>query len=249
MLSACAAEMQTPIPTASYPMSGLEPADTLVIMLPGIGDRVGCYEQHGFVTSMRDSGMNVDMLEVDAHYAYYKSRTLLDRMEHDVLAPNRGKYEQIWIVGISMGGIGAVFTAQSFPDDIDGLILMAPYLGRRTTVAKIDRAGGLARWEPPAEVDEAAWDVELWRTLKQISEADGAGSPQLYLMYGEDDFGVRAHKMLAAALPRSRVRTVPGGHAWTTWSTLWTAFMKEHPIPTLDEPAPAPAPAQQFAGP
>jgi pimeloyl-ACP methyl ester carboxylesterase len=180
---------------------------------------------------MRDSGMHVDMLEVDAHMGYYKSRTLLERMEHDVLAPNRDKYEEIWLVGISLGGLGALLTAWTYPEDIDGLILMAPYLGRRKTLAQLDKAGGLAQWQPPSTVDaEDGWDIELWRMLKRISEADGAGTPELYLMYGEDDFGARAHSLLAAALPASQVRKIPGGHAWTTWTTLWLDFMKERPI-------------------
>ncbi len=230
MLSACATgELQTPIPTAAYP-TGPEPAQTLVVMLPGAGDRVGAYDEHGFVDSMRHSGMSVDMLEVDAHYGYYKSRTLLERMEYDVLAPNRDKYEEIWLVGISMGGLGALLTAWTYPDDVDGLILMAPYLGRRKTLEQIGHAGGLVAWEPPAEVDDAEWDVEIWRMLKRISEADGADNPELYLLYGEDDFGVRAHDMLAAALPAERVRTIAGGHAWTTWTTLWTGLMRERPI-------------------
>lgn len=238
MLGACA-DMQTPIPTASYPTATPERARALVIMLPGAGDRVGTYDEHGFIASMRDSGMDVDMLEVDAHFGYYKSRTLLDRMEQDVLAPNRDKYEEIWIVGISMGGIGALLTAWTHPDDIDGLILIAPYLGRRKTLRSISKAGGLASWEPPAQVDDEAWDVEIWRMLKEISEAGGAGKPSLHLMYGEDDFGVRAHELLAVGLPPARVRTVPGGHAWTTWTTLWTNLMAEQPI-DLGPPEPAP---------
>ncbi len=230
MLSACAGELQTPIPTAAHP-AAQEPARALVIMLPGAGDRVGTFAEHGFVALMRDSGMSVDMLEVDAHYGYYRSRTLLDRMEQDVLAPNRDKYDEIWVVGISMGGIGALLTAWTYPEDIDGLILVAPYLGRRKTLRQIGEAGGLAAWQPPAQVDDDdAWDVEVWRMLKQISEAEAAGKPELYLLYGEDDFGIRAHDLLAAAIPPDRVRTGPGGHAWTTWTALWTALMQERPI-------------------
>jgi pimeloyl-ACP methyl ester carboxylesterase len=223
LTSACAKEVQTPIPTAAYPGAS-EPARTLVVMLPGRGDRVGDFDAHGFITAMRDSGMNVDMLEVDAHMGYYQSRTLLPRMEQDVLAPNRDKYDEIWLVGISLGGLGAVLTARTYPDDIDGIILIAPYLGPRRAVKKISKAGGLERWQPPAEVDEANWAIENWRLLENAS---AAGKPAIYLMYGEDDFGVRAHSLLAAALPPSHVRTTAGGHAWTVWEALWLELMKD----------------------
>ncbi|HLT38875.1 MAG TPA: alpha/beta hydrolase [Enhygromyxa sp.] len=230
MLGACAsAELQSPIPTIGYPNH--EPARTLVVMLPGAGDRVGVFDEHGFVTAMRDSGMTVDVLEVDAHFGYYKTRTLLERIEQDVLAPNRDKYDELWLVGISLGGFGALLTAWTYPEDVDGMILMAPYMGRRKTLNTISKAGGLEAWQPPATVDrEDGWDIELWRMLKQIAEADGVGKPKLYLMYGEDDFGARAHDMLAAALPASQVRRIPGGHAWTTWEALWLAFVQERAI-------------------
>ena len=155
VLGACAAgPVENPIPTAAYPKSEQGHARTLVIMLPGAGDRVGIYDERGFVAAMRDSGMDVDMLEVDAHYRYYKTRTLLERMDKDVLAPNRGAYEEIWVVGISMGGLGALLTAMTFPEDIDGLVLIAPYMGRRKVLEQIADAGGLAKWQPPEDDDE-----------------------------------------------------------------------------------------------
>lgn len=226
LVSACAGELEAPIPTASHPKPEGEPARALVIMLPGAGDRVGAYEEQGFVAAMRHSDMDVDMLEVDAHYGYYRSRTLLERMEQDVLAPNRDKYEEIWIVGISMGGIGALLTAWTYPEDIDGLILIAPYLGRRKTLREIANAGGIQEWQPPEE--EGEWDVEIWRMLKDASESDER--PEIWLMYGEDDFGVRAHELLAAGLPVDRVKTTHGGHSWETWTRLWAALMDVAPI-------------------
>ena len=227
--SACAGKVQDPIPTAPHLVSEAATAPVLLVMLPGAGDRVGTYDKHGLVEAMRATGMEVDMLEVDAHPGYYYgSRTLLERMDQDVLAPNRGRYEQIWIVGISMGGIGALLTAWTYPEDITGLILMSPYLGRRKTLKGISKAGGLAAWQPPAEVDEDAWDVEIWRKLKHMSE--GEDPLDLYLMYGHADLGVKAHNMLAAALPEDHVKTTPGGHAWSTWSTLWATLLAERPF-------------------
>jgi pimeloyl-ACP methyl ester carboxylesterase len=229
LLGGCATgSLADPIPTAVYSKSEQAPARALVILLPGAGDRIGVYDDRGFVAAMRDSGMDVDMLEVDAHFGYYKSRTLLDRMEHDVLAPNRGKYDEVWIVGISMGGIGALLTAWTYPEDIEGLVLIAPYLGRRKTLAQISAAGGLSEWQPPAEKGE--WDLEIWRMLKQVSAGGSASKPEIWLMYGVDDFGVRAHELLAAGLPPERVETTSGGHAWDTWTRLWSTLIAARPF-------------------
>lgn len=236
MLGCASGSLEQPIPTASYPKAEQSRAKALVIMLPGAGDRVGVYDERGFVDALRETGMDVDMLEVDAHYGYYRSRTLLERMEQDVLAPRRGEYDEVWIVGISMGGIGALLTAWTYPEDIDGLVLIAPYLGRRKTLQAISDAGGLAKWQPPA--DEGNWDLEIWRMLKQASEAT-PNKPEIWLMYGVDDFGVRAHQLLAAALPPERVETTAGGHAWPVWTTLWTRLMSERPFGRT-EPVDAP---------
>ncbi len=228
-------KVESPIPTATYPESESESARALVIMLPGAGDRVGVYDEKGFVGALRDTGMDVDMLEVDAHFGYYKSRTLLERMDQDVLGPNRGKYDEIWIVGISMGGIGALLTAWTYPEDIDGLVLIAPYLGRRKILSEVSDAGGLAKWEPSAEKGE--WDHEIWRMLKQISQAGDEAKPEVWLMYGVDDFGVRAHELLAAGLPTDRVETTTGGHAWDTWTRLWATLLGERPFARESAPS------------
>lgn len=224
LIGCAGGQLEQPIPTLAHPKVEDARAKALVIMLPGAGDRVGVYEQRGFVATLRESGMDVDVLEVDAHYGYYRSRTLLERMEADVLAPRRGQYDEVWIVGLSMGGIGALLTAWTYPDDVDGLVLIAPYLGRRKTLRAIESAGGLASWQPPREADEREWDVEIWRMLKDVSEGRRA-SPEIWLVYGEDDFGAAAHRLLAAGLPDERVDTTPGGHEWPVWTTLWGRLM------------------------
>ena len=46
----------------------------------------------------------------------------------------------------------------------------------------------------------------------------------IYLAYGTEDFGARAHAVLAAALPKDHVITRPGEHSWTTWTPLFERF-------------------------
>lgn len=238
VLGCAGGRLEQPIPTLSHPKQEDARAKALVIMLPGAGDRVGVYAARGFVAALRESGMDVDVLEVDAHYGYYRSRTLLERMEQDVLAPRRGQYEEVWIVGLSMGGIGALLSAWTYPDDVDGLVLIAPYLGRRKTLRQIADAGGLASWQPPR--GEGEWDVEIWRMLKDVSEGRRA-SPEIWLVYGEDDFGVAAHRLLAAGLPPERVDTAPGGHEWPVWTILWGRLMDAKPFASASETNAEPA--------
>jgi pimeloyl-ACP methyl ester carboxylesterase len=220
---ACAPKTTIPIATHPHPATATAAQSrTLLVLLPGRGDLGEDYTRHGFVArALAEPG--VDVVTVDAHFGYYADRTLRERLHEDVLAPARGRYEQIWLLGISMGGIGALLTAEKYPDDVDGIILIAPYLGRRRTIKAVMHAGGLANWQPPAKL---AWDERLWAWMKSTDTP-------IYLAYGTEDFGARAHAVLAAALPKDHVLTSPGEHAWTTWTPLFDRLLDE-----VDELAP-----------
>ncbi|MBK8241052.1 MAG: alpha/beta hydrolase [Deltaproteobacteria bacterium] len=219
LLLAIACAPKTTIPIGTHPHPAGSPAAasrTLLVLLPGRGDLGEDYARHGFVARAHAEA-GVDVITVDAHFGYYADRTIRERLHEDVLAPARGRYEHIWLLGISMGGIGALLTAEKYPDDVDGLLLIAPYLGRRRTIEAVMRAGGLAKWQPPADL---AWDERLWAWMKSTDTP-------IYLAYGTEDFGARAHVVLAAALPKDRVLTAPGEHAWTAWTPLFDRLLDE----------------------
>ena len=68
-------------------------------------------------------------MAVDAHYGYYGRRTLRERLAQDVVLPARSRYREVWLVGISMGGMGALSYVAQYPDHIARALLLAPYLG------------------------------------------------------------------------------------------------------------------------
>jgi hypothetical protein len=86
-------------------------ARELLVFLPGVFDVVEDYEAYGFLRAVRETGRAVDMLLVDAHLGYYAARTVLERLRQDVIVPARARYESICLIGISMGGLGALLPA------------------------------------------------------------------------------------------------------------------------------------------
>ena len=118
-----------------------------------------------------------------------------------------------------MGGFMALDYAARFGGEFDGLCLLAPYLGNRMLTAEIAAAPGLDAWEP-GELAEADAERRIWRYIKTRV----AGSPPLYLGFGQDDRFVAAHQLLAAALPPASVDVIAGGHEWRTWTSLWENF-------------------------
>ena len=168
--------------TADYP------SDELIIFVPGIGDVLEDYEANGFIEAVLQSRAPADMIVVDAHFGYYLRRTVVERLRQDVIKPARAGdgYKKIWIVGISLGGFGALRYASEYPGDVDALVLLAPYLGYAPIIGEIATAGGVRQWQPSREGAGADHERALWLWLQRCVTSE-LGLPPIYLGYGEDD--------------------------------------------------------------
>lgn len=211
--------------------------DTLLVMLPGASSLPEEFLREGFVVALRERRLAVDVVLVDAHPGYYKDRTILERLQADVIAPARAKgYRKIWLVGVSLGGLGALIQAMAQPADADGLMLLAPYLGERRVSDAVAADGGLKAWRgdaPDAAPNAAPDDVDLrlWRWLQAFA-TNAAQRPPLYLGFADGDRLAPANRLLAASLPPDRVFTTRGGHDWPEWRLLWTRMLDRSPFTT-----------------
>ncbi len=136
-----------PLRTVSYPGSG-QPR-TLVVLLPGRRDSPEDFGRQRFPEIAAQAGARVDMIAVDAHLAYYYDHTLVERLREDVIAPARRRYDRIWLVGISIGGTGTLLYAGQHPEDVNGLVAFAPFLGDDKVIREVAAAGGVRGWRPP----------------------------------------------------------------------------------------------------
>src|SRR5690554_1606675 len=98
----------TPIRTILYSapadVARDEPVKDLLLLLPGIRDYPEYFQQHNFIHALHGKGIPVDVVAVNAHYRYYATRTLLDRLKEDVVDPAFARgYERIHFAGISLG--------------------------------------------------------------------------------------------------------------------------------------------------
>jgi pimeloyl-ACP methyl ester carboxylesterase len=214
----------TPMRTVSRVADASHRSRCLVVFLPGFGDDENVFVDHGFVDALRARGMAVDSISAGATFGYYSRRTVVARLREDVLAPARAKgYEQIWVVGVSMGGLGSLLLSKDQEPGISGVYLLAPYLGDKGLLEEIDRAGGVAQWEP-GNVSPDDYQRDLWRYIKRVTQ-NPQGPPSLYLGAGDEDKLGYGHRVLAAALPREHVFSTPGKHDWGPWSLLWADFL------------------------
>jgi pimeloyl-ACP methyl ester carboxylesterase len=191
-----------------------------VLLLPPAYAHPEDFLREGFAEAVRVRVLDVDLVPVALRLRSVSDRSVLTQLARLIAAARSAGCAQVWLAGISLGAYIALLCAEREPRAVDGLCLFAPYLGSHIVTQEIERAGGVAAWEPG---DLAPEDEErrLWRFIKTHAHE----APPIHLGLGrEDRFGAR-HRLLAAALPAERVDLVPGGHEWPVWRRLWGNFL------------------------
>jgi len=119
-----------------------------MVWLPGAYHGAQDFLAAGFAEAVRTRRTALDLIFVDLELAHVGDRSALQRLRSDLVLPARAAGVSIWLGGISLGGLFALGYAAAFPDEVDGLCLLAPYLGNRILTAEIAQAAGLAAWQP-----------------------------------------------------------------------------------------------------
>jgi pimeloyl-ACP methyl ester carboxylesterase len=204
----------------SVPALSTAAASTRMVWLPGAYHGAQDFLAAGFAEAVRTRRIALDLDFVDLELAHVADRSALQRLRSDLVLPARAAGASVWLGGISLGGLFALSYAASYPGELDGLCLLAPYLGNRMLTAEIAAARGLAAWQP-GELAETDEERRIWRYIK----GRRAHSRPLYLGFGQGDRFAAAHALLAATLPADSVDVIAGGHEWSTWSRLWENFL------------------------
>src|SRR5262249_40682484 len=175
----------------------------------------------GFVSAVRDRELPLDLVFAELNLQHLTDRTILRRIRHELVLPARALgCRSIWLCGISLGGFISLAFAERYTSEIEGLCLLAPYLGNHMIIGEIERATGIAAWQPgelAADDDERrVWRFIQSQPRKQIG---------VRLGYGREDRFANSHRMMADTLDPEDVRVIPGGHEWPVWSQLWEDFL------------------------
>lgn len=225
VLHGCAAggDVTKPIPTVLVPAP--TKAQRLVVMLPGRGDDLQGLEKHHAAQIIQRQWPHADVLLTGLTMPYYTHGVATQRLHDQIMVPagKRG-YRQIWLAGISLGGMGSLLYDRAYPGEVSGMLLFSPYLGDRKIHDEIRGAGGLARWNPgpPQAIGADTFQRELWRYLKGWSN-DPARTSSVWLAYGDHERFRKPIELLTPVLRAHHVLMLPGHHNWK----LWTPAMRE----------------------
>jgi hypothetical protein len=218
------------IPPASAPIPNLsfgeqQSAEELWIMLPGRGDEMSKFVTEGWVEDLLAWRRGAEVVIVDAHIGYYFSETLVDRLVSDVIDPARARgIKRFYLVGISLGGMGGILIESDLPGTLEGIVLIAPFLGDgKGPLEEIKLAGGLQNWDATGS-SAVSFQVEVWSWIKNREKKNK--HPWLVLGFGEKDRFNSYHKLLEEELPKQAVFKREGGHTWTVWNELLPAIFE-----------------------
>jgi pimeloyl-ACP methyl ester carboxylesterase len=197
---------------------------TRIVLLPGAYHALADFVGAGFDQALRDRGLAAELILAAPELAHLGDRGWLARLRTEVIAPARERAGgALWLGGISLGGFMALRFAAETADGIDGLCLLAPYLGSRIVAAEVAAHASLAGWQPAALAEDDD-DRRIWRLVQRLG---AAGAPRVFLGYGREDRFADTQQLLARALPADSTRVIAGGHDWPVWRALWDNFLDQ----------------------
>lgn len=216
-LAACAPAVRpvvTPIPMRIH--GNAATAQHIYILLPGVRDDLDSFQRKGFIDIARGKSRGREraaFVAVDAHLGYYRDKSVQRRILKEVVGQFPGK--RLTLVGISLGGLGALATARRNPALFDQVVLIAPFLGRPELIKRIRRWTG-----PPPTNGFDKEIVAIWRWL-----SNGAAGMRITLLYGRGDRFRADYEALAERTLAVSFHNIEGGHNWRTWNALWRQWL------------------------
>jgi pimeloyl-ACP methyl ester carboxylesterase len=195
---------------------------TRLVMLPGAYHALQDFVDAGFEQDLRERGLAAELILAAPELSHLGDRAWLAQLRAEVIAPARERARgALWLGGISLGGFMALRFAAEADDGIDGLCLLAPYLGSRIIAAEVASHASLAAWQPSALAEDDD-DRRIWRFVQRMG---AARAPRVFLGFGREDRFADTQRLLARALPADSTRVIPGGHDWPVWRALWDNFL------------------------
>jgi pimeloyl-ACP methyl ester carboxylesterase len=192
-----------------------------IVLLPAARQRLEDFIDAGFARALQACGADFELILVDPEQAHLNDRGWMSRLRDEIVLPLRATARPVWLGGISLGAFMALRFAAAAPQAIDGLCLIAPYLGSRIVAADIERHAELRAWTP-GELSEEDDERIVWRYVRDLQPT----TPQLFLGLGREDRFADTQRLLARSLPQDCCLTLEGGHEWPVWRRLWDNFLE-----------------------
>jgi S-formylglutathione hydrolase FrmB len=203
----------------------------VVYLLHGLGGSFRDWTNYSNVATFAAGGLILVMPEGDSSYYVNSAQRPQNRYEdyivNDLISEVEGKFPAAHgrpnraIVGISMGGFGAVNLSFRHPELFVFAGALSPAVDAPTRPFSLTRIG---HWREHSAIF-GAWGSKTRRDndpFVLVRSLDPTRAPYVFLSCGEKEGFLRANRRFAALLGRYHFRyefhPVPGGHDWNQWN-------------------------------
>lgn len=221
-MSAC--RLLLPQPTRPLRKLEFEPngnvARELVLLLPGRLSPPEEFVQFGIVDLIQKARPMARIVAPDLHLGYYMSGLADACLHEEIIGPAKKQGLRVTIIGVSMGGLGALTYSLRYPGQVDEMFLLSPFIGDKALLAEIEQAGGLEKWESPVGTprNKAEALQKMWSEIKrQWLSRSGPPFP-IALAVGKGDRLLSSNRFFARSILKPhQLIEIEGGHDWDCW--------------------------------
>ena len=229
LLSGCGSSGDSSVPLTTQKVLSGTKTSNLVVMFPGINSPGSDFIDYGFLELFQEKYNNADIILVDMRLAYVEAGNIAERIQNEIIVPAYAKgYDNIWLVGMSLGGFSSLLYNRTFSKNVNGIILFAPYLGELYSVSDLVNHPSPQQWavDNKASTDSS---IQFWRYLLTLTQPnkDKQFKTHLVVAYGNKDRSSQLHQLLAGRIKKENVYiNESGGHNWVSWKPLWINMLE-----------------------
>lgn len=212
------------IRTQIVPHGQPQPTRLRVVLMPGAYHTPNQFLDAGFAQAVQRRAQCVELILAVPELDHLTDRRWLSALHDEVMAPARAEKIPLWLGGVSLGGFMALRFAAQYPRSLDGLCLLAPYLGSRIVASEAAIAAHVAGWQAES-LDDDDDERRIWHYVARLSS--DLAATRVFFGYGAGDRFADTQRVLARALSTSGAtqRVLEGGHDWPIWRALWDDFL------------------------
>lgn len=195
-----------------------------VLLMPGAYQQPAQFLQAGFAQAVLARAPHLELSLAIPQMAHLTDRRWLATLHDEIVLPARTQQVPLWLGGISLGAFMALRFAAQYPESVDGLCLLAPYLGSRLIAAEVASCADVGQWQTGALEDDDD-ERRIWRYVARLKFSPAP--TRVFVGFGSSDRFADTQRVLVSALPTSGTTTheIAGGHDWPVWGQLWERFL------------------------
>ena len=200
-----------------------EKTDQLIIFLPGLYDTATKFKDEAFFSTARKAGVKADMVSANVNVLHLVEDMMIKRIETDVfLHARKNGYKNIWLVGVSIGGLNSLLFYRKHVKNICGVVTLAPFVANKSLTKELQNGNNIKDWKPGFGEFSLGFEQKLqvlWVWLQKQSTKENL--KHIYLGYGKQDRFVEPIKLLQNILDKKNIVAVEGEHDWETGLKIW----------------------------